>query len=69
MDLLVTITGKVCNKVANRADVIKVGFVITTLFEVVYGCASHLIDRVVFMRLHSTRIGDEVHLPEATQPV
>ena len=33
------------------------------------GCASHLIDRVVFMRLHSTRIGDEVHLPEATRPV
>ena len=30
-------------------------------------CASHLIDRVVFMRLRSIRIDGEVHLREATR--
>ena len=46
MDLLVTITGKVCKKVTitlqTLADVVKVDFAIT--------CASHLIDRVAFKR-------------------
>ena len=37
MDLLVTITGKVFTKVVSTADVVKVEFAITPLFEVVYG--------------------------------